>query len=335
MNEPMRPMSLGEILDRTFQIYRSKFLLFVTLAAMPALAMMALRFVNHLWWRLAPTLLADRKIDFISTRYLLYSLALYHISLLLHTLTWPAYADLTSRLNFGEEPKLFPAILWCVARWRRWFWLTISNWGAVLVLPEVAVAAILLGFLYLLSQVIMVGPKAMGVLTPLIICSGFALCFQGVLQIAARLSLAIPAWTLEDLSVGKALRRGWTLSKGREGRILFARILPAFGGILLCFLLTVILITVFATMTGTHRELSYHSISNILAGIVFFSEAVASTLIGPIFPIALTLIYYDQRIRHEGYDIERMMDAAGLGAPKTGPDEQSTIAPAGAGESQD
>jgi hypothetical protein len=32
-------------------------------------------------------------------------------------------------------------------------------------------------------------------------------------------------------------------------------------------------------------------------------------------PIALTLFYYDQRIRLEGYDIERMMDAAGLIAP--------------------
>jgi hypothetical protein len=39
----------------------------------------------------------------------------------------------------------------------------------------------------------------------------------------------------------------------------------------------------------------------------------ASTiLIGPLFPIALTLIYYDQRIRLEGYDIEWMMAAAGM-----------------------
>lgn len=34
-----------------------------------------------------------------------------------------------------------------------------------------------------------------------------------------------------------------------------------------------------------------------------------------LYPIALTLFYYDQRIRHEGYDIERMMDDAGLIAP--------------------
>ncbi len=37
-----------------------------------------------------------------------------------------------------------------------------------------------------------------------------------------------------------------------------------------------------------------------------------SILIIPIYPIALTLFYYDQRIRLEGYDIERMMETAGM-----------------------
>jgi hypothetical protein len=32
----------------------------------------------------------------------------------------------------------------------------------------------------------------------------------------------------------------------------------------------------------------------------------------PLFSIAITLFYYDQRIRREGYHVERMMDAAGL-----------------------
>jgi hypothetical protein len=37
------------------------------------------------------------------------------------------------------------------------------------------------------------------------------------------------------------------------------------------------------------------------------------------YPIALTLFYYDQRIRHEGYDIERMMETAGMIATATPP----------------
>ena len=41
--------------------------------------------------------------------------------------------------------------------------------------------------------------------------------------------------------------------------------------------------------------------------------------LGYVYPIAITLFYYDQRIRLEGYDIERMMAAAGLNptAPPT------------------
>jgi hypothetical protein len=58
---------------------------------------------------------------------------------------------------------------------------------------------------------------------------------------------------------------------------------------------------------------------NAFTSIGFLAAFVVSVIIGPIFPIALTLFYYDQRIRHEGYDIERMMDAAGLNAPATPP----------------
>jgi hypothetical protein len=51
-----------------------------------------------------------------------------------------------------------------------------------------------------------------------------------------------------------------------------------------------------------------------------------ATLFGPIYPIALTLFYYDQRMRREGYDIERLMDAAGLQAPPPAPAEAAPAA---------
>jgi len=39
----------------------------------------------------------------------------------------------------------------------------------------------------------------------------------------------------------------------------------------------------------------------------------ANTFVGPILAIGTTLFYYDQRVRKEGYDLEWMMAAAGLG----------------------
>jgi hypothetical protein len=45
-----------------------------------------------------------------------------------------------------------------------------------------------------------------------------------------------------------------------------------------------------------------------------------NAFIGPIYAIGLTLFYYDQRIRKEGFDIEWMMQAAGLApAPSAAP----------------
>ncbi len=37
--------------------------------------------------------------------------------------------------------------------------------------------------------------------------------------------------------------------------------------------------------------------------------------IGPMYATGLTLFYYDQRVRKEGYDIEWMMEAAGMTPP--------------------
>ena len=43
----------------------------------------------------------------------------------------------------------------------------------------------------------------------------------------------------------------------------------------------------------------------------FFTNA----FIGPMYATGFTLFYYDQRIRKEGFDIEWMMQAAGMTVP--------------------
>jgi hypothetical protein len=67
---------------------------------------------------------------------------------------------------------------------------------------------------------------------------------------------------------------------------------------------------------------------------VFALVTAIYATIGPIYPIALTLFYYDQRIRHEGYDIERMMDDAGLNPTATPPAAGEPVTPAIAEESR-
>jgi len=54
------------------------------------------------------------------------------------------------------------------------------------------------------------------------------------------------------------------------------------------------------------------------AGMTAVSEIISfftNTFLGPIYATGITLLYYDQRVRREGYDIEWMMQAAGLMPP--------------------
>ncbi|MGA7859823.1 MAG: hypothetical protein WCA11_17935, partial [Terracidiphilus sp.] len=51
------------------------------------------------------------------------------------------------------------------------------------------------------------------------------------------------------------------------------------------------------------------------AGIRALQQVVAfftNTFVAPIYATGLTLFYYDQRVRKEGFDIERMMQQAGM-----------------------
>jgi hypothetical protein len=42
---------------------------------------------------------------------------------------------------------------------------------------------------------------------------------------------------------------------------------------------------------------------------------ISTSLVGPLATIALTLIYYDQRVRKEGFDLQLMMSTMQPGTP--------------------
>jgi hypothetical protein len=67
--------------------------------------------------------------------------------------------------------------------------------------------------------------------------------------------------------------------------------------------------------------------ATILVFVYYGSGLAVQAFTKPVFGIALVLFYYDQRIRNEGFDIEWMMQRAGLVAPvampaATGPAQQ-------------
>ncbi len=56
-----------------------------------------------------------------------------------------------------------------------------------------------------------------------------------------------------------------------------------------------------------------------------FLAFLTNTFVQPIYATGFTLFYYDQRVRKEGYDIERMMHAAGMTKPRPTLDSGSSM----------
>jgi uncharacterized membrane protein len=132
-----------------------------------------------------------------------------------------------------------------------------------------------------------------------------------------RLSLAFPACVVEQMGAWTALKRSSVLSNGTRGRVFLLYLLGAALGWLLSLGVMLPLTILLYLIPGMDSPQHTQTAGIISLFIVYGSGFAVQTLIKPVYGIALALFYYDQRIRKEGYDIERMMDAAGLNAPVT------------------
>jgi hypothetical protein len=102
------------------------------------------------------------------------------------------------------------------------------------------------------------------------------------------------------------------LSYGTKGRIFVLFLL----GMVLSWLLylgvtlplTIILSLLLSTGDPQHQQAAGMAIIFISYGVSFTVQA----FVRPVYGIALVLFYYDQRIRMEGFDIEWMMQQAGM-----------------------
>lgn len=308
MTPSLRPMNLGEILDRSFQIYRSRFFAFVGIAAAPVLTMHCLEAADNAWLHLHSLVHPSRQSGNTLWNFVI-ALGFYHVSGLLSLVVMPAHVSVVSGQILGEQNSIFVAIRFAALRWRSYLWIAILKTSAELLVPEIlATGLILVGVILLeLSGAL----KGSGGSLAVLIVFGAGLCgLLLFLWIGACLALTVPAAALEQLKGVQALRRGWSLSKGSRARIMLVWIVVilALIGAVLCIyiLLRFLMFFIGNSVYGLNDPRGiFHLLYQILS-------AVAGTLIAPIYPIALTLFYYDQRIRKEGFDIEQMMAAAGM-----------------------
>jgi hypothetical protein len=121
---------------------------------------------------------------------------------------------------------------------------------------------------------------------------------------ALRYSLAVPACVVENLTARKAIRRSIELSKGARGRIFLMGLLI----FIIAFGLEAVTQSFLVILAIKHKGQIGPAALAISQVMAFFTN----TFIGPIYAAGLALFYYDQRVRKEGYDIELMMQQAGM-----------------------
>jgi hypothetical protein len=266
--QTLRPLTVGELLDRTFFYYRRHFVLFVGIAALPGLLALTLQ--------VATIFFKPAQAGVPLTAVL--ALAAMFVYLVTTMLTHGATVVAVSHILLGRETHITEA-----------FNSIRPRLGKLIIISLNVFVRVLLGALLLV--------------------------FPGIL-LALRYSLAIPVAVLEDTGVSASLSRSATLTKGHRGRILLVYfllfVLIVIASMLWPFL-TMLVVTIVSPAVRGGQQLVWTQV------VLQFGNFVSQALLSPVMTIALTLVYYDERVRKEAFDLEHMMtqlDTAVLPTPR-------------------
>ncbi|SEB57138.1 hypothetical protein [Terriglobus roseus] len=307
----LRPLSTGEILDRTLAFYRRRFWLFASIGAVPAvvltlssIARLIVAAYRHLPTALSPGSRPDELAGAMGSLMLMqvYFLPATLLFLVAYAISHAATADAVSRITRGLTAGAGESYRAVRSRWLRWSGIALRQlWSAIW--PTSIGAVLLFGGIALSAR------ARSPMLTALAALAGtICVIAGGVLGILnfLRNALATPAGVGEDLGVNASLRRSKELAAGRKGRIFLA--------LLLVYVLQMVAggIQIPLVMIATNSRGAEHLLLLAIELVVGF---VAAMLVAPVASIALCLIYVDERVRREGYDIEVLMQRSLTAVP--------------------
>lgn len=321
MSEVMKPYALGEILDRTIQIYRKNFLLFAGTAFLPTLVLilMGVGIVT------TSTMISRMDTGMASAGgiLLLLFLLLLFLPLMLGATSLANGALTVAAIGLleGEELTIRAALGGAWKRGWRFVGTQFLVWLFEFILPGAVVVGALLLFGLLSALLVADGAGAVGVLF------GVAVFFLVLLAVAylvlamLRLSLAFAAATKEGLGPWGAVKRSYELTRGGMGRIfLFGLLVYALlvaVTVVVIFIAMIPLIVVSMMMEQAGSAAQQQLMLTVVLVCYYGGTFLAQVLVKPVYSIGLTVFYFDQRVRKEGYDIERLMERAGLGAQQS------------------
>lgn len=311
MELTLRPMSTSQVLDRTFQLYRGHFVLLAGVGALlPALLLIVQ--LGFIPLGFPPRNESSQIPGAVFVMLLLFVCCYGIVYVLGQALTSGAVVFAVSKLHLGKSVTIAESYKQVFAR----FWRVL---GVIVLISLIVFGTLVVGeIIAIVIFAVSAGSlRALGAGAP----STAILIFAGIWSVGvftaglgvavyfySRLALAVPACIVEGLTVGSAFQRSWFLSKNSVWRIILAFILTWVIGVMLALVLG---------LPGQLYPVVMHNKGAIL-GIILQQVGgfIAGVLANPISVTAIALIYYDQRVRKEAFDLQVMMEAVGDQPPQ-------------------
>ena len=307
----LRPMGLGEILDVAFTLYRKNFLLLIGIGAVINVPVVLVQILAAV---------VTMPVDFNvfsrnPTSFSNYSgLAIFYLVLMVtgviaaiaNIFEFGAMAVAISEKYLGRTVTLRQAYGRTL---RHWFRLIVASiLLGLIALIFIAPIFLFLGVTFFSSTIDRQSASALAAIGSLCMCLGMIVLLPVWIYLMIRFSFYIQAIVLENLGSRAGLARSWRLVKNSFLRVF--GILMMLG--ILVYILTMVPSTLiqFAVMALAPTSLTLTTVASSV------STVLVSLLIEPIQIAVLTLLYYDLRIRKEGFDLQFQMqltDSASTG----------------------
>ena len=306
----LEPMSTGDVIDRAVRLYRRNFTAVLAIAGLPSLLGYLTGLALGTGYREFLTSLADQNSSAMQPEaiiLLLVGMVGYPVWFFIQVFTLTGMARVVGdQLMMGETITL-----------RRCFSVARARFGDILLMTLlIFVILLVLGFAFLIAffaVVLVVGLIAgiaaatglpawlsgvlLAVFGLLSVCGGAIL----VLLIMSRVAFLPQALMIEGLSAGSSLGRAMTLGSGNWYRIGAILLFTYFVRVSLLAAMTLPALLALAWFRVPAFEFA---VTPMGTAIYSAFDQIANVLSLPIWVVSFTLLYFDNRVRKEGYDME-------------------------------
>lgn len=325
----LRPLGIGEIVDAAIKVYRDHA---PTLLKLVALVVVPVQVVSALiGWSIMPDTAGGVTIGPDGTpsvdggaaaAAVGGGLTLAVLGLIGTQLATGASLRAVSDAYLGREPRWRESLEFALGKLGSLVWIQVLIFAGLAGIGVVGAVSIFLG-----------------ALAPILLLLSIPLALAAVaagIGLYIAWSLAVPALLIEDIRGSSALGRSFGLVRGRFWPVVgvfalawvITAVVQAVVGMVFSLVPGIVSGGLFATGAAGGPSLTM-LLSNIVTG------SIAQTLVTPFTAAVVAIVYFDLRVRKEGFDLDLLAQGVGTGPPAPGDASSEEASPPNRAEEPD